>query len=94
MYLEDLDAVTRLEKTRTKLQTLRRGAESGYFGEFKIDGVEVWSTISADPVREAIKEHCDELIADINRQLSALGVNTACKLVKQDDAALSKGNCP
>lgn len=43
----------------------------------------VFSVISADPIRQAIIDTCDAYIAEKSSALGALGVNCAIKLAKR-----------
>jgi len=75
--LNDLDGVIALRNHRAKALALRSAAACrpitcvvGYSG----DKLDPFSVISADPVRDAIVEACNEFIAETEGKLAALGV--------------------
>lgn len=78
MNLDSLDEVTTLRNHRKLAIGLRDGARTGSLGDFNVwfqgQKFDVFSIISAEPVRSAIIVACEEFVIDIDEKLAKLGV--------------------
>ena len=90
MNLESLESVTAHRNHREKALALREAATSGpirchlaYKGEQR----DVFSTISAEPVRQAIIDACTDFIVETEEKLSKLGVSVKDPEPKPDRSA-------
>lgn len=77
MKLGNLDEVTAMSNHRRKALELFAASESGLIEcqlRYQGDRLDVFSVISADPVRAAIRKACSEYIAEIDKRLADFGV--------------------
>lgn len=80
MRLEDVDQVKTLRDQRAKALGLRNAARGGSVGDLTLwhEGAsfDVWSIISAEPVRSAIIVAAEQFIVETDKKLAKLGVQT------------------
>ena len=79
MTLDDVDEVVALRNHRRRFIELREAMEANPLCDLHVhrDGggiINVWSVISAMPVRQAIVDECDREIERNSRRLEELGV--------------------
>lgn len=84
MYLKDLDKVVKLRDRHREIGRLREAVLTG-----SIEGLMAWNNgasqkvfdiIEKTSVRQAVIATCDQILKELESELGALNVNTACKL--------------